>query len=199
MGASPTSSSSKKHISFIDQVIESDESSLLDYDALHSHSHYRLPISRFNRASLPSRSSIPSSYQRIQSSKKTLSMPPNAMSAPVPLQERHPNTRSVRKPPPKTPKKQKQVLTYIESNNATAPTLVAATGGVNISNLTDFFNPEVFHMVLHNPTTAHRFLRYCQSRACGENIEFLQKVSLSGLTRCWVAPTAQTKLQICKG
>lgn len=44
------------------------------------------------------------------------------------------------------------------------------------ANMTDFFSSEVFNIVLHNPTTAHRFLRFCQSRACGENIEFLQKV-----------------------
>jgi hypothetical protein len=43
-------------------------------------------------------------------------------------------------------------------------------------NITDFFSSEVFHIVLHNPTTAHRLLRFCQSRACGENMEFLQKV-----------------------
>lgn len=63
------------------------------------------------------------------------------------------------------------------SSNRTAAATVAT--GVNMSNLTDFFNPEVFHMVLHNPTTAHRFLSFCQSRACGEGIEFLQKVSVA--------------------
>jgi hypothetical protein len=41
---------------------------------------------------------------------------------------------------------------------------------------TDFFSSEIFHLVLRNPTTAHRFLKFCQSRDCGENIEFLQKV-----------------------
>lgn len=49
-------------------------------------------------------------------------------------------------------------------------------GGSANANMTDFFSSEVFNIVLHNPTTAHRFLRFCQSRACGENIEFLQKV-----------------------
>jgi hypothetical protein len=53
----------------------------------------------------------------------------------------------------------------------TSSTTVGANG-----NLTDFFSSEVFQIVLHDPTTAHRFLRFCQSRACGENIEFLQKV-----------------------
>ncbi len=44
------------------------------------------------------------------------------------------------------------------------------------SNMADFFSSEIFNIVIHNPTTAHRFLRFCQSRACGENMEFLQKV-----------------------
>jgi hypothetical protein len=47
-------------------------------------------------------------------------------------------------------------------------------GGGSIA--ADFFSAEVFQIVLHNPTTAHRFLRFCQSRDCGENMEFLQKV-----------------------
>jgi hypothetical protein len=47
-------------------------------------------------------------------------------------------------------------------------------------NMADFFSWEVFQIVLHNPTTAHRFLRFCQSRACGENMEFLQQVREHG-------------------
>ena len=54
--------------------------------------------------------------------------------------------------------------------------MTAGTAVLGSNNLTDFFSNEVFHIVLHNPTTAHRFLRFCQSRACGENMEFLQKV-----------------------
>ncbi|KAG0649428.1 Root phototropism 1 [Hyphodiscus hymeniophilus] len=50
--------------------------------------------------------------------------------------------------------------------------------GRNAENITDFFSPEVFQIVIHNPTTAHRFLKFCQSRACGENMEFLQKVDV---------------------
>jgi hypothetical protein len=42
----------------------------------------------------------------------------------------------------------------------------------------DFFSSEVFNIVIHNPTTAHRLLKFCQSRSCGENMEFLQKVRL---------------------
>lgn len=58
------------------------------------------------------------------------------------------------------------------------PAVVRQTNSANANHnfLTDFFSPEVFQVVLHNPTTAHRFLRFCQSRACGENLEFLHKV-----------------------
>ncbi len=52
-------------------------------------------------------------------------------------------------------------------------TLAGTPAGMNV---TDFFSSDVFQMVIHNPTTAHRFLKFCQSRACGENMEFLQKV-----------------------
>ncbi len=59
-------------------------------------------------------------------------------------------------------------------------TMSSHSGMVNESgtgmNITDFFSSEVFNLVLHNPTTAHRFLRFCQNRACGEHMEFLQKV-----------------------
>jgi hypothetical protein len=51
--------------------------------------------------------------------------------------------------------------------------------GSKPANITDFFSEEVFSVVLHNPTTAHRLLRFSQSRACGENMEFLQKVCIT--------------------
>ncbi|KAL2060930.1 hypothetical protein VTL71DRAFT_8982 [Oculimacula yallundae] len=60
-----------------------------------------------------------------------------------------------------------------ESSSSRSGMTMSAAGNAN---MTDFFSSEVFNIVLHNPTTAHRFLRFCQSRACGENIEFLQKV-----------------------
>ena len=44
------------------------------------------------------------------------------------------------------------------------------------SGLADFFSSEVFQIVLHNPTTAHRLLKFSQARMCGENMEFLEKV-----------------------
>ena len=40
----------------------------------------------------------------------------------------------------------------------------------------DFFSSDVFQIVLHNPTTAHRLLKFSQARMCGENMEFLEKV-----------------------
>ena len=40
----------------------------------------------------------------------------------------------------------------------------------------DFFSSEVFQIVLHNPATAHRMLKFSQARMCGENMEFLEKV-----------------------
>lgn len=44
--------------------------------------------------------------------------------------------------------------------------------------LADFFSTEVFQVVLHNPTTAHRLLKFSQARMCGENMEFLEKVHI---------------------
>ena len=52
-------------------------------------------------------------------------------------------------------------------------TAVTSTSG---SRLPDFFAPEVFQTVLHNPTTSHQLLKFSQSRLCGENMEFLEKV-----------------------
>lgn len=49
-----------------------------------------------------------------------------------------------------------------------------AAGGAG--GLADFFSSEVFQIVLHNPTTAHRLLKFSQARMCGENMEFLEKV-----------------------
>lgn len=43
--------------------------------------------------------------------------------------------------------------------------------------MADFFSPEVFQIVLHNPATAHRLHKFSQARMCGENMEFLEKVS----------------------
>ena len=65
--------------------------------------------------------------------------------------------------------------------------------------LADFFSTEVFQIVLHNPTTAHRLLKFSQARMCGENMEFLEKVYIfclnpvrlanGTLHRRWIATT----------
>lgn len=54
-----------------------------------------------------------------------------------------------------------------------------ASDSQNSNGLADFFSQEVFRIVLHNPTTAHRLLKFSQARMCGENMEFLEKVRFS--------------------
>ena len=49
-------------------------------------------------------------------------------------------------------------------------------GGMMGTGAADFFSPEIFQIVLHNPTTSHQLLQYSQSRFCGENMEFLERV-----------------------
>jgi hypothetical protein len=72
------------------------------------------------------------------------------------------------------------------SDSGNTTTLSGSGTGVGTRNdITDFFSSEVFQIVLHNPTTAHRFLRFCQSRDCGENMEFLQKVRVVSVSSCF--------------
>ncbi|KAL9613410.1 MAG: hypothetical protein Q9167_002058 [Letrouitia subvulpina] len=52
--------------------------------------------------------------------------------------------------------------------------------GLERSGLADIFSGEVFRIVLHNPTTAHRLKKFSQARMCGENMEFLEQVMLAG-------------------
>lgn len=64
---------------------------------------------------------------------------------------------------------------FTHTNTLTSP----GTNRMDRNNtFTNFFSAEIFQIVLRNPTTAHRLLRFCQSRACGENMEFLQKVPI---------------------
>jgi hypothetical protein len=75
-----------------------------------------------------------------------------------------------------------RVRDFIEEEDETScssPTTTMTsprTNGSGNDMITDFFSPDVFQLVIHNPTTAYRFLRFCQSRNCGESMEFLQKV-----------------------
>lgn len=71
----------------------------------------------------------------------------------------------------------------------------SATGLNGRNDLTDFFSAEVFQIVLHNPTTAHRFLRFCQSRACGENMEFLQKVRVTPVNHWFISPNVAKQVK----
>ena len=57
-------------------------------------------------------------------------------------------------------------------NHPVKPPFARAT----TNDVADFFNPEIFQVVLHNPTTSYQMLRFSQSRFCGENMEFLEKV-----------------------
>ncbi len=59
--------------------------------------------------------------------------------------------------------------------------------GIAVSGVADLFSPEVFQIVLHNPATAHQLLKFSQARMSGENMEFLERVSIhnsSFITLC---------------
>ncbi|KAK4544215.1 hypothetical protein LTR36_004425 [Oleoguttula mirabilis] len=43
--------------------------------------------------------------------------------------------------------------------------------------LPEFFSLVTFHIVLQNPTIAHQLTKFAQSRLCGENLEFLARVT----------------------
>lgn len=61
-----------------------------------------------------------------------------------------------------------------EQSVSTQPTTVSA---YSTTRLADFFSPEILQIVLHNPTTAHQFRKFARTRLCGENLDFLEKVS----------------------
>lgn len=74
-------------------------------------------------------------------------------------------------------------LAAVDEEESYAPSIdtqhtqhTSATGSSS-SRIADFFGPEVFQVVLHNPTTAHQLKKFAHSRLCGENLEFLEKVS----------------------
>ena len=56
------------------------------------------------------------------------------------------------------------------------PKQQGSSGDTLPNGLADFFSSEVFQIVLHNPTTAHRLLKFCEARMCGENMQFLELV-----------------------
>ena len=65
-------------------------------------------------------------------------------------------------------------MTSTRQHNGQGNGLVS-TGSMS-NGVADFFSPEIFQIVLHNPTTSHQLLQFSQSRFCGENMEFLEKV-----------------------
>ncbi|KAK0269266.1 hypothetical protein LTS16_003208 [Friedmanniomyces endolithicus] len=51
------------------------------------------------------------------------------------------------------------------------------SGRSNSSRMPEFFGQSVFQTVLHNPAISHQLLKFGQSRLCGENMEFLARVT----------------------
>jgi hypothetical protein len=148
---------SREDVESIDQVIQS-EQSLSMPNGHPGASDSNLSINR--TAPLPPLSPSSRSRQHLQSNSQAVnrgSSPPRRMEA---MGSRNASTRQSEEG-------------SASSRIGTGTTLSGSGVG---GNMADFFSSEIFNIVIHNPTTAHRFLRFCQSRACGENMEFLQKV-----------------------
>lgn len=70
------------------------------------------------------------------------------------------------------------VETY-ESSVSTDQTATESTTSTSVATdakLANFFGPEVFQLILQNPTTAYQLRRYAQSKLCEENLDFLEMV-----------------------
>lgn len=61
----------------------------------------------------------------------------------------------------------------VASNDLPSPSLHSTSS----KKLPEFFSQSTFQTVLNNPTISHQFLKFAQSRLCGENLEFLAKVT----------------------
>lgn len=80
--------------------------------------------------------------------------------------------------------------------------------GMAVNGVADFFSPEVFQIVLHNPATAHQLLKFSQARMSGENMEFLERVdryntlldeltkTLSEIHKNFISPDAVKQLNL---
>lgn len=69
--------------------------------------------------------------------------------------------------------------TLSDDEMSVRPSMSARTAGSvsgTVGSMPDFFSTAIFQVVLHNPTTAHRLLKFSESRLCAENVEFLSKV-----------------------
>jgi hypothetical protein len=79
--------------------------------------------------------------------------------------------------------------TFSEDGNSTSRHSVTPrqdlAGNGSVSRLPDFFSYEIFQIVLRDPATSRRLLQFSQARCCGENIEFLGKVSCSSASSLW--------------
>ncbi|KAH8659240.1 hypothetical protein BGZ60DRAFT_517847 [Tricladium varicosporioides] len=149
--------------------------------------------------------------------------------SPQKTNDRSDNTRVTRRPTsqghydhygvsssPRSEKKYREDRRAVRHSNGSTSsrsgrTTTQSRDGTSVSNganIADFFGPEVFRIVLQNPTTAHRLKRFCQSRACGENMEFLQKVNayhrlldeltqlLSTIHHDYIAPDALNQINL---
>lgn len=82
------------------------------------------------------------------------------------------------------------------------------TASLGSQNMPDFFSASIFQVVLHNPTTAHRLLKFSESRLCAENVEFLSKVdayrtTLNGLAgqmstihKTFISPDSPSQINV---
>ena len=61
----------------------------------------------------------------------------------------------------------------VASNDLPSPSVHSSSS----KKMPEFFSQSTFQTVLNNPTISHQFLKFAQSRLCGENLEFLAKVS----------------------
>lgn len=101
---------------------------------------------------------------------------------------------------------------YESSINTTSH--ATKTSGITTSSATrlpDFFAPQVFQVVLHNPTTAYQLLIFSRSRLAGENMEFLRKVeeysilleevakNMSEIHRKYLSVNAPSKINLGDG
>ncbi|KAI9801375.1 MAG: hypothetical protein M1825_003354 [Sarcosagium campestre] len=83
------------------------------------------------------------------------------------------STRAVEKKPSSSAGKKINALDDVDVSD---DQLAALTSNADGSGMADFFSAEVFQIILRNPTTAHQLLKFSQSRFCGENMEFLEKI-----------------------
>ncbi|KLU84445.1 hypothetical protein MAPG_03487 [Magnaporthiopsis poae ATCC 64411] len=93
-------------------------------------------------------------------------------SSPPPDRELH--KKFSREPPPRVT----SIRPGVSASRRIGGTSIGGTSMTGGSRMPDFFGPSIFQVVLRNPTTVHQLRKYCESRFCDENIEFLQHIDL---------------------